>query len=420
MAVQVRVQNFQSIEDQTITIDGLTTITGSNNSGKTAVMRAIRGVFTNPPAGPLVRIGAAHLRVTLTFGDGSEIVWEKGWEKPGQSGKTINRYTINGKTIEGVGRGVPPEVEVFGVREIPAGSDRLWPQVADQFDGNLFLVNKPGSMIAEALSDVDRVGKLTSALKASEKDRRAVSAELKVRRADVVSHQTEVARFDGLDTVSTQIRSLSVARDALRDAESRVVEVRALRDRWVKAKAAVESLSGFDPDVIPNPAALDRLRKGVQKVQGLQSRWETAHNAVSALKGFDPDTGIPDPDEARQAKTRWERAHDYATRLTTARAKAGRYKGLDPDLLDSLSLAGGVGSAEERATKVLGAYKAISALWDQRGKLVRDVDNLVSESEAVDKSQADAEAEVVRLLGDRGVCPTCNTVHKPVGKELDL
>jgi len=88
--------------------------------------------------------------------------------------------------------------------------------------------------------------------------------------------------------------------------------------------------------------------------------------------------------------------------------------------LDSLSLAGGVGSAEERATKVLGAYKAISALWDQRGKLVRDVDNLVSESEAVDKSQADAEAEVVRLLGDRGVCPTCNTVHKPVGKELDL
>ena len=48
MAVTARVQNFQSVEDATIVIDGLTVITGTNNSGKTAVMRAIRGCSPTP------------------------------------------------------------------------------------------------------------------------------------------------------------------------------------------------------------------------------------------------------------------------------------------------------------------------------------------------------------------------------------
>ena len=190
MAVQVRVQNFQSIADASVSIDGLTVVTGANNSGKTAFMRAIRGVFTNAPPGPLVRHGCAHLSVALTFDDGTSVLWEKGWEKPGRKGKTINRYTVNGKQIATVGRGVPPEVESLGVREISAASDRVWPQIAQQFDGTLFLVNRPGSAVAEALSDVERVGALSSALKASEKDRRSANAELKVRRKDVEGHKT--------------------------------------------------------------------------------------------------------------------------------------------------------------------------------------------------------------------------------------
>ena len=108
MAVQVRVQNFQSIEDASVTIDGLTVVTGANHSGKTAFMRAIRGVFTNAPPGPLVRHGCAYLSVSLVFDDGTSVLWEKGWEKPGRKGKTINRYTVNGKQIATVGRGVPP------------------------------------------------------------------------------------------------------------------------------------------------------------------------------------------------------------------------------------------------------------------------------------------------------------------------
>jgi len=131
MPVRVRVQNFQSIEDAEVVIDGLTVITGPNNSGKSAFMRAIWGVFTNAPSGPLVRRGESHLTVDIEFGDGHSVRWEKG--------PKINQYTVDGKKLSNVGRGVPPEVAELGVQEIKGGSDRLWPQIARQFDGTLFL-----------------------------------------------------------------------------------------------------------------------------------------------------------------------------------------------------------------------------------------------------------------------------------------
>jgi hypothetical protein len=160
MPITVRVQNVQSVEDATIVIEGFTVISGPNNSGKTAVLRAIKGAFTNAPAGSLVRHGADHLTVDIDFGDGNTLCWKKGAK--------INQYTVNGKVLDNVGRGVPAEVEALGIRYMQAGTEKVWPQIAEQFTGVLFLVGSTGSTVAEAIADVDRVGRLSSALKLAE------------------------------------------------------------------------------------------------------------------------------------------------------------------------------------------------------------------------------------------------------------
>ncbi|MBQ73255.1 MAG: hypothetical protein CMJ67_10165 [Planctomycetaceae bacterium] len=359
MAVQVRVRNFQSIEDASVTIDGLTVVTGANHSGKTAFMRAIRGVFTNAPPGPLVRHGCAHLSVALTFDDGTSVLWEKGWEKPGRKGKTINRYTVNGKQIATVGRGVPPEVEELGVREISAASDRVWPQIAQQFDGTLFLVNRPGSAIAEALSDVKRVGALSTALKASEKDRRATNAELKIRRKDIEVNKISVERFDGLDSVSGQVQLLG---EGLADVEalvSEMGEITKLRDRHVAATQDAEALDGFDPAMIPDTKAV-KIQQGIVKVRGYADRLRKARAVRDRLQGFEEIT-LPNP--ARLAEIKSQRS---AVEALKKRLAAGRKE--DAFQQDALN-------------------ESTTAL-------------------------AEAEAEVQRLLGERGICPTCNTIHE--------
>ena len=206
MAIQVRVRNFQSIEDATISIDGFTVITGSNNGGKSALMRAVRGVFTNAPSGPLVRRGTAHLTVDLDLGDGNTITWIKGWNKPDQKGGTVNRYMLNGKELDNVGRGCPEEVLNLGIHSLQAGAEKaLWPQIADQFTGTLFLVGSPGSVTAEAIADVERVGKLANALKMAESDQRAVASVLKLRRKDEEALGKEIHLYDSLPMVADNV-----------------------------------------------------------------------------------------------------------------------------------------------------------------------------------------------------------------------
>ncbi len=403
MPFTVRIRNFQSIEDATIVVDGLTVITGPNNSGKTAAMRAIKGVFTNPPAGPLVRNGCGYLTVSITFEDGSTIVWEKGWEKPDQKGKAINQYTINGKRIETVGRGVPPEVEDFGVREVQSASEKIWPQIADQFDGTLFLINRPGSFTAEALSDVERVGKLSSALKASEKDRRSAQSELKIRRKDLDQYKASLSKFDGLEFVSNRIRSLPTLQTALDESSARIDTVRSLKSKYDSHSSRVKSLSGFNPDVIPSLDRAEKLQKAVSKVGELHRRLQSSKTTVSSLSGFDV---VKFPSEVPAVTTKEEisTVSSLLEKLSKCLNDSSKYGSFVPTTFPDSSRISSMGEEVREVAGILVRYK--KALSDVRALGVISSSNSISLSEA--------ESEVSNLLGDRGICPTCNTLHNGV------
>lgn len=400
MGVRVRVRDFQSIEDATVVIEGLTVVTGANNSGKSALMRAIRGVFTNAPAGPLVRHGAAHLSVLLSFDDGTEILWEKGWEKPGRKGKTVNRYSINGKQIAGVGRGVPPEVEALGVREISAASDRIWPQIAEQFDGTLFLVNRPGSAVAEALSDVERVGKLSAALKASESDRRSVNSELKVRRKDAESQERRVEHYEGLDGVLSQGESLQQQADRIGEIGQKTRLVEGLRDRHFSATGHFEALASFDPAVVPDGVRAEKLGKGISKVLVFRSRWQVARRDVDAHQSFE-DVVVPDTERVQSLRKEITGYRELAGRHRHAADGVEQYEGFSP-------FTGDTGRVEEIGRK-FGLVSHLRSRWSQaQGAL----EGLAIEEAQVSDELAAAESAVASLLGDRGECPTCGAVHE--------
>ena len=57
MPVRIHVKNFQSIADANLVVDRFTVITGANNSGKTALIRAVQGVFANSSGDAYVRHG---------------------------------------------------------------------------------------------------------------------------------------------------------------------------------------------------------------------------------------------------------------------------------------------------------------------------------------------------------------------------
>jgi hypothetical protein len=276
MATRVRITNFQSIEDAEIEIDGFTVISGSNSAGKTALMRAIKGVFENTGGNYFVRYGAKHCGVQIDFSDGNTVLWEKG------SG--VNRYTVNGHVLENVGQSVPQEVFDLGVGPIKAGGSDLWPQFAEQFGGQVFLLDKTGAVIAEAVSDVDRVGRLNNCLQGSESERISKNRKLKDRQESQTKLEEDLEIFEGLDDVSDDIDSLLLLESKAKKLSNGIVKATSLRDSLVEATNTVSNLSGISSISVPPSSDVSGLSDVVSDIQTATRLRDSYHSVVNDIE----------------------------------------------------------------------------------------------------------------------------------------
>ncbi len=246
MPIKVRVRDFQSIGDVSIEIDGLTVVTGANNTGKSALMRAIRAAVQNAKGTSFVRHGKVKSIVEMDFGDGQTLLWEKGKAKADKP-----TYSINGGTPIHPGQAVPDEVRELGIKPIMAGGREVWPQIARQFD-QVFLLDQPGSVMADAVADVDRVSKLNEALRLAQSDYRAATGELNTRRNDLLTLDKELQRFKGLDDLNKEVLDIEAKAGLISRLETALQGISVLRDRRKAAQFSVVCLSGIAEVTVPN------------------------------------------------------------------------------------------------------------------------------------------------------------------------
>ena len=104
MLERLRLKNFQNHADLTIQLDPtVTCIVGPSDRGKTAILRALRWLVFNRPAGQAhIRHGEDLCSVTLKV-DSKRLK-----RSIGKGGST---YRIDGQTLKAFGQGVPGEVE---------------------------------------------------------------------------------------------------------------------------------------------------------------------------------------------------------------------------------------------------------------------------------------------------------------------
>ena len=333
----------------------------------TALCRATYGAFTNARGNKYVRHGKESCEVRLDFPDGRSLVWEKGAK--------VNRYELDGKALNKVGQGAPPEVASLGVQPVEAAGRELWPQFAHQFVGQVFLLDEPGSVLAEAISDVARVGVLNEALRNSQSDRRTAGSELKLRVEDVGKHEVAVRKFDGLDGVLALVHEVEAEREHISQLRLRLSGVERLRDRLRAAEDEVARLApvrdmGSDLEDAPltktvkADAALDWVRSAIRRLAF----------AVSAH------------DEARH--------YFEATGKTT---------------FPSLDVGDSVGQ--------LGVVSTLLSTLSSRGK---SVSLLSAEVSTVATDLSVSQSDLSELLATAGACPTCGSEthhedHVPVG-----
>ena len=320
----------------------------------------------------------------LDFGDAT-VTWSKG-------PKVKPTYVIGGKTIH-PGRSVPDEVLSLNVTPVKAGNTDVWPQIAPQFTGQVFLLDMPGSAVAEAVSDVDRVSRLTEALRLAESDKRSASAELKLRKKDLADAETDYAHYDGLDAAvdvwDTAMQSHAVVAGLEQERTTATRLQVALRNAHNK----VVALDGVRHVSVPDPAGTKTLQAEVLAVRELATTLGACRRAVTTLPAHVP---VPAVTQAQALSSEVATVKTLATRLNKARQATTKY-----------AVVVTVPSVEF-PEKVSTAIRNLNAL---KAGLATARNRIQAEQEALDAAVAEmssAQADVQAVLSEVDHCPTCN------------
>lgn len=404
MSVNVRVRNFQSIEDATVEIEGFTVVTGQNNSGKSSLMRAIRGAFQNAKGTSFIRYGTSKTQVDIEFPkDGKSLHWEKG---KGKGDKPT--YVLNGEDPLYPGQALPDGVKELGVKPIQAGGREVWPQFAPQFTGQVFLLDQPGSVLAEAVADVERVSKLNEALRFAESDRRAATTELKVRLEDQKTQDWELSRFTGLDELETSVKAIEVSLTQGVRLERALLGLQDLQGRMQKANQLVQFLALVEQVSVPLDEEIEfaeQVKQALETLQGLQRKLNQVRFVVKTLSDIEK-VDVPDGNivmTIRQLLEGVQPLRDLRERLSRAKGQVTRLEGIS--VIE-------VFSDTEKLEKAMVALKMLRELRTRTETAVTRVRNLEEELRLEELAVSEATADLSSLLGGLDACPMCGKATK--------
>ena len=243
--IQVRVENFQSIEDGTLKLGQLTVLVGEGDAGKSAYLRAIRAAMLNDGDDLDIRHGEKRMDVYLTFEGGTVIHW---WKQAKQGGcyslhpitegeiETPSGYAEFTKT----GGQVPEEIaQYLGIVEIEVDANTtLTPQLSDQHD-QPFLLWETGSKRARIIGKTTRLDMVVTAQLGCEKELRAHQKEVEAAGATIAEAEAAITELgdpeklafkvkllgDTINVVSNSVRIASRVREMstqLEEAHSRI------------------------------------------------------------------------------------------------------------------------------------------------------------------------------------------------------
>jgi len=190
MIEKITIENFQKHRKSVFEFDPVTTFVGPSDTGKSAIMRALRWVMLNEPDGDsFVSYGAKGCTVRL-YVDGHVIVRRRGGSK--------NEYELDGEVYKAFGRGGVPEqiAEILRVTPINFQS---------QHD-LLYWLQLNGADLAKALNRVVDLEIIDASLVEVNKRLRRSKSELEIRDRDLIEVDQQIDALDWFEIADVEFR----------------------------------------------------------------------------------------------------------------------------------------------------------------------------------------------------------------------
>lgn len=241
---EVVLENFQSHKYSKIYFQkGLNVIVGPSDSGKTAVIRAIKWALFNEPSGDyFIREGETECSVTISFNDNVKLKRYRS--------KSKNQYVLydenNKKHVyEGFGTNVPYEIkEKIGIDKIYLDDKQSsLINISDQLEGP-FLISEKNSIKANAIGRLVGVHILDNAISNTVKDIRNLSIEKKniLNTNENLNNQLKSYEYlDDLKAVTIKLNSIQNEVKFLYDKLNKLYKIKKVYDQNINKIKALEA-----------------------------------------------------------------------------------------------------------------------------------------------------------------------------------
>jgi len=204
---KLQIKNFQSHKDTTLAFDeGLNVIVGSTNTGKSAILRALKKVIRDTPSGNnFVNVDEKECVINVTT-ENDTITRRIAVSSNGDT-KT-NEYILNGVLFAKFGKEVPIEIiNALRMSEIDFDTIKLDLNFADQLEGP-FLLTSPPSLKAKVLGKLTGVDVLDRSIIQTNKYLRQLSGEIKNYTGEIQKLEKELSEFIDIQKCDEELNNL--------------------------------------------------------------------------------------------------------------------------------------------------------------------------------------------------------------------
>jgi DNA repair ATPase RecN len=274
---RLTVRNYQSIAEADVRLGGLTVIVGPNDSGKTALQRALMALAFNQTGDKFIRYGEEEAEVSVEV-DGLMVCWQKN----GSASYRIDdgaKGRIPARNFDKLGAAVPdPIADVLGLRVIEVdATTKLTPQFRRHGD-TPFLLDETATKAARVLAKNSRLDILVQALAAQKKALRDIGKKLDT---DAAQHERLEQRLGEFPDLSVAEERAAEVQESMGRIEAAIAGIQAAQD-YRLAKARVQTLQSL-VEGLPDIAALaDRLNALVPAYERLERALEAQEGALEA------------------------------------------------------------------------------------------------------------------------------------------
>lgn len=212
---KIELKNFQSHKDTTIEFHrGLNVILGHSDSGKTAILRAIKWALYNEPLGDyFIKQGEKDVSVSIEFNTGAIV---KRYRSASKNTYYLKRADGEEYTFDGFGQKVPQEIseeiKMYKINLDEKSSSII--NISEQLDGP-FLLNEKPSLRASGIGRLVGVNLIDDALRETIRDKKQITSSLKSLEDEKKELKIKLEEFSNLEKEELVLNELIDIRTSL-------------------------------------------------------------------------------------------------------------------------------------------------------------------------------------------------------------